>query len=139
MYKQLPNGLLRTSDNAVIPQDPANADYLQFLQWQSQGGIVEPLLTASVSPAWQGLENALRRSTVWQKVAEASKVSVSCQFGFTLLLSALTATHNLDDLQYSVSVIREALSGLPVGDFTPSEIELINTYLVNNNFDIQLA
>lgn len=31
----------RLSDNAFIPQDPANTDYQQYLEWVSQGN--EPL------------------------------------------------------------------------------------------------
>ena len=47
MYKQyhLPSGVLaegviRMSDNAFIPFDPANTDYQAFLKYQAEGGKV---------------------------------------------------------------------------------------------------
>jgi hypothetical protein len=49
MYKQLPDNLfgpvktiLRLSDNACIPFDPANTDYQEYLKWVSEGGVPEP-------------------------------------------------------------------------------------------------
>ena len=47
MYKQfktfdgnVANGIIRLSDNACIPFDPANTDYQQFLKYQAEGGKV---------------------------------------------------------------------------------------------------
>lgn len=49
MYKQyiLPNGeianaILRISDMACIPFDPANTDYQQYLKWIEAGNQPEP-------------------------------------------------------------------------------------------------
>ena len=36
------NCILRTSDGAFIPPDPANTDYQAFLAWVEQGGTPEP-------------------------------------------------------------------------------------------------
>jgi hypothetical protein len=48
MYKQyklfngnIAQGIIRTSDNAFIPFDPANTDYQAFLAWKAEGN--EPL------------------------------------------------------------------------------------------------
>ena len=46
MYKQIKNvegviyanSILRTQDNAVIPFDPANTDYQQYLKFLEEGG-----------------------------------------------------------------------------------------------------
>lgn len=35
------NNVKRLSDNAVIPFDPANTDFQEFLRWKSEGN--EPL------------------------------------------------------------------------------------------------
>ena len=51
MYKlQLPNSItneqrnfvLRLSDNAYVPLDPANTDYQAYLKWLEEGGVPEP-------------------------------------------------------------------------------------------------
>ena len=34
--------ILRTADQAFIPDDPANRDYQEYLAWQAAGGVPEP-------------------------------------------------------------------------------------------------
>jgi hypothetical protein len=35
------NSIIRTSDNAFIPFDPANTDYQQYLKWLEEGNTPE--------------------------------------------------------------------------------------------------
>jgi hypothetical protein len=50
MYKLIPffapvtetNCVLRLSDNAFIPFDEANTDYLKYLEWVAEGNTPEP-------------------------------------------------------------------------------------------------
>jgi hypothetical protein len=36
------NAVLRLSDNACIPFDPANTDYAEYLKWVAEGGVPLP-------------------------------------------------------------------------------------------------
>ena len=41
IYKTIQSSVLRVDDEAIIPFDPANTDYQQYLAWLAEGN--EPL------------------------------------------------------------------------------------------------
>ena len=41
------NFVLRTADNAMIPSDPANFDYVNYLAWVAAGNTPDPIPTTS--------------------------------------------------------------------------------------------
>ena len=41
-YKLTKFGVLRLTDNAIIPADPLNRNYKEYLQWVAEGGIADP-------------------------------------------------------------------------------------------------
>lgn len=50
MTYQLTSGdiILRLADNAFIPPDPANNDYIEYLAWVEEGNVAQPYLKPTV-------------------------------------------------------------------------------------------
>jgi hypothetical protein len=60
MTYQLTQGdtILRLTDNAFIPPDPANTDYQQYLEWVSQGNQPLPYVTPTPIDNLETLQEA---------------------------------------------------------------------------------
>lgn len=43
MYRLAENHVIRLVDNAIIPLDGANADYIEYLNWVTEGNIPQPV------------------------------------------------------------------------------------------------
>jgi hypothetical protein len=73
MTYQLTTGdtILRTADNAFIPQDPANTDYAAYLAWLDEGNTPEP---APKPPAPPVLTTAQKLEATGLTVAELKEL-----------------------------------------------------------------
>ena len=47
MYKLAERGVVRLSDNAFIPEDPANKDWQEYQKWLAQGNKPQPQYTTA--------------------------------------------------------------------------------------------
>jgi hypothetical protein len=77
MYKLTINtSITRLSDNAFIPNDPANRDYAEYLDWLAEGNTPEPV--DEPLPPTQAQLNAEARayllSTDWYIIRKAETV-----------------------------------------------------------------
>ena len=52
--------IIRLSDNACIPADPANTDYAEYLKWLSEGNVPLPVDPPSQEQIKQSLINAIQ-------------------------------------------------------------------------------
>lgn len=79
---------------------------------------------------WEGLQSSLRGTHLFAKAIMTSNVN-----GFSLLLSTLTNTRNLQDLEFAFNLVRSGLAQ----DFTKGEIDQINGLLVKHGIKLELS
>lgn len=78
-YTHLEGGwILRHSDGAHVPPDPANRDRAEFVAWEAEGGVAEPFVTpvpASVTRRQfkQALNRIQLRNAVEAAIAAADQ------------------------------------------------------------------
>lgn len=116
------------------PERPSPLHVWERLEW------ILPFVATLERENWDGLVSSLRGTAVWAKVYTAASRTLKANVSWTLLYGTLTRTHNLQDLQFAIAEIREAMAGISaIGDFTSEEIEQINQILMLNGFELELA
>lgn len=81
-------------------------------------------------PNWNNLVNSVRSTPVFGKVYMASKTDTQINTAFTLLLSALTNSHNMNDLIFALTDLKSAMGVM----FVQTDIDFINQSLSSNHF-----
>lgn len=99
----------------------------------------ETFVIPSLPLDWDKLIAALDSSPEWERAYTASERTLKANTAFTTLMSALTSIRKVETLQFALSKLREAMSGISgLGDFTPEEINSINQKLEDAGFDLRL-
>lgn len=133
MY-QLTNGdaIIRLSDNAYIPQSPANRDYRDYLDWLEEGN--EPL-PASAAPApgpnYQVFWEGLMASSLYAAIRDQSMVSLPMNTlgtEFIALLGDAKAGR-----PYEAAIQASMLAILSTGTFTPEQLDELQDVLDSSN------
>ena len=75
--------IVRESDNAVIPNDPANADRQAYLAWLAAGGVPDPVAVAPINGA---IQLAAMQAARVKKLAASGQTlqALAMQAGFTI-------------------------------------------------------
>jgi hypothetical protein len=88
-YTMLQSGVLRASDGAFIPSDPANTDWQMFQAWLSAGGVPDPYVAPPAPPQAVLPQHLMAQFTADDAAAIQSAISGNVQFW--LLWQAMTA------------------------------------------------
>lgn len=129
--------IIRLEDNTIIPTtDPTNKDYLEYLQWVSDGNAPQPADPPPPAPPnWIGVLSQVRGTVLFQKTYGLSKSSLSVQTAFTLLISTLNAAApNLNDFRFSLNDLKTEMGS----NLTQADIAEMNSILSANNFPFQI-
>jgi hypothetical protein len=94
-YKLLTNNaVLRIDDNTdiniIIPFDPDNRDYQEYLNWLSKGNTPQPPDIEPSDPDWKTFLNAVRTTSAFNKLRNASKTNLEANTLATELRVELT-------------------------------------------------
>jgi len=140
MYKLTENGVIRLSDGAFIPNDPANKDWQEYQEWLKQGNQPLPQYTP------QELRQKLQSEMLSLRLQRINQVIVQ-QYGYDDLADVQTYLNDpnlqtecqalikwylaYDDLVWNW--IDNTLPTIPDADLETIDIKTVETDLFNQS------
>ena len=135
MY-QLTSGdtIVRLTDNALIPADPGNRDYREYLEFLEAGGVPEPAPPPPPpAPDYVAFWDALMASTLYASIREQSFTSLPMNTLATELIALLgdakAGRPNEAAIQQGIGAI------LTTGTFTEEQLGELEQALVAGHLD----
>ena len=128
------NSILRATDGAFIPPDPANTDYAAYLAWLDEGNTPEPApAPAAPGPDYIAFWNALMASAVYGSIRQQSFTSLPMNTLGTefiaLIGDAKAGRPSEPAIQASIDAI------LSTGTFTEDDLTELQAALEAGNLD----
>lgn len=126
MYKiNNPYTIIRVNDTAVIPLDPSNIDYKEYLQWVSEGNIPEPADLFNPNTVIQSqidtLESSIKIPRITREFMLENLESRAIQMGSEMdppldaeaslayLYASMKGYQKLKDLDNQITALRDQL------------------------------
>ena len=128
------DSILRLTDNAFIPPDTNNIDYVNYLKWVEAGNTPLPVPVPPTLPDYRGFYDGLLISAAYQKIRTQAMVSLPLTLAaveFTAAMGdAKAGVPNEAALQACINNIGAAATNLEQADWAE-----IGVLLQENNLD----
>lgn len=134
-YQLTPStSILRLSDNAFIPPDPANTDYAAYQAWLAEGNTPEPPPEPPApGPDYLAFWDALMMSTVYASIREQSFTSLPMN---TLATEFIALMGDAKAGRPSEPAIQQSMGAiLATGTFTQDHLDELQAALEIGNLD----